>query len=157
MEGVYKETLDIVATSGEIYNIVCGLRGPDSGNKYLKYIFTSRLRGIIGVYGVNVREESTIEFEDIVNAILTMEKHDEHYLNHMYWSFKCLYEISENREALFLSKLAEILDSMVFIENEASVEEEILGRDLSKHVVRVYDNCFRELNSLLKHYSEFVR
>jgi len=76
------EALIRLLKNDDIYDVVTALRGPDTENTALKRIFTLFIRGRLGVPPYWEYTNLKIPFGVVVEAILTVDENDMHYLNH---------------------------------------------------------------------------
>jgi len=75
-----------VVTDEDTYLIVGAIRGPDSTNDSLKYIFTARIRWLAGINGeipFTLRGTSKVSLLDIALATEKVSECDQHYLAHV--------------------------------------------------------------------------
>ena len=155
------EKLQEIVRIAETYDIICGIRGPDSENISLKAIFTARLRYLVAggdIGGGITRPSEKVNLHVLADAIEELSKADYHYLEHVDLAFSCLAEIFERKdehkkaeECLFLSSLAtelrEIAKISLFLDRQ----------EISKDVALwEYNDIFDRLNKLLDRYSNFV-
>jgi len=136
----------------EVRAIVKAIRGPDTGNASLKWIFTARirhlaLRGRTHLIG-QVRPGSTVDFNDIASALVTAAPEDAHLLE---WSKLALAHMrlmlpEHRRELKFLEGLADALMSAA-MSGEARSDLE---------AVNLVELAVAKINSLLEEYAEYV-
>jgi len=112
------EALRILVNQSDIYVIMSALRGPDTENEYLKWVFTARIRHLAGMdcesVGSNCRDEKVVSFKDVIEALKSVNADDRHYLNHvkmalMEFKYKGLID---RDEFLLLYELADILEKV---------------------------------------------
>jgi len=160
VKDAFEKLQEIVKIAG-IYDIVCGIRGPDSGNVSLKTIFTARLRYLVAggdIGGGTTRPSEKVNLHILANAVEKLSEADYHYLEHIDLAFHSLAKIFEKKnelrkavECIFLDNLAiyllDIIHTNRFLERRR-ISENIAIWD--------YDNAFGGINRLLNEYSEFV-
>jgi len=97
----------------DFYNIAAAIRGPDTGNSSLKWIFTARIRYLIGVRnnGAAIRTINKVHIEHVENAVLNLRKGDLHYLDHVQHALTALASLGaiDHEEHWFLYYLADAL------------------------------------------------
>ena len=112
------EALKILVNESDIYNIMSALRGPDTQNYDLKYIFTARIRCLAGMdcesAGSYCREEKIVSLRDVIDALKSINADDEHYLGHV---TEALIEFKhkgliDRDEFLLLYELADIMKNV---------------------------------------------
>jgi len=109
------EALKVLVNESDTYVIMSALRGPDTGNDDLKYIFTARIRHLAGMncegLGGSCRDVKEIRLKDVMEALKHIKEHDLHYLNHVYQALLELrYKgVIDDDEYVLLSELADIL------------------------------------------------
>ena len=110
-----KELAELLTHDADLYNVVTALRGPDTEHSALKRIFTIRIRYLTGLCVVLCREEKTVDFNDIIKAVLAVDTNDIHYLVHVVWALESLEKLKaiDKREAEFLYNLAKLLMDIV--------------------------------------------
>lgn len=107
---IKKYMLKKAVTDEEIYYIVSAVRGPDSENDNLKYIFTARIRWLLGKSEEIVsafRRVKEVPLSTIVKAIEEVKEYDYHYLVHVGEALDMLFKLGliSEREYHFLDKL----------------------------------------------------
>jgi len=109
------EALRILVNDSEIYNIMAALRGPDTQNDDLKWIFTARLRYLVGMdcggSGVRCRTKKEIRLWEVFEALKKVNEYDEHYLSHVELAlFELMVKgLIDKEEYSLLRELADIL------------------------------------------------
>jgi len=110
--------LGVVVETPSFYRIVTALRGPDAAADNLKYLFTCRIRRLLGRWCVgSMRDHREVPFELIMDAyqeaLNAWRKgvNIDHYLSHVYdavWTLQSLSEIDgeTRRELNDLRRLA---------------------------------------------------
>jgi len=112
------EVIELLKNRG-VYDLMCSLRGPDdTGMINLKYLFTARIRAILGIEepGVARRETREVEWQWVKSALEEMVEAQqwtvvEHYLGHVQRALAVLANIDKLRgEAEGLLRLASELE-----------------------------------------------
>lgn len=128
-----------VVTDEDTYLIVGAVRGPDSTNDSLKYIFTARIRWLAGINGeipFTLRGTSRVSLSDIVYAIEEVSECDYHYLAHVGHALDKMLKLGliSKREYDFLEKLryglVKLIDWREF--------EQIEGMNIIKKAIEKY-------------------
>ena len=113
-----KNVLKTIAESKTLYDIVTALRGPDSKNSGLKYIFTSRIRHLALQLKISDTphvgwERNTKYFtsHNIAAAVMQLHPYDIHYLHHVLDALNSLHSLNliNTDEYICLSSLAQVL------------------------------------------------
>lgn len=109
------EALKVLVNESDIYNIMSALRGPDTQNYDLKYIFTARIRHLAGMdckrSDAHCRDKKVVSIRDVMEALKSINADDEHYLGHV---TEALIEFKhkgliDRDEFLLLYELADIM------------------------------------------------
>ena len=119
-------TLFTFFSNSSNYRIATAIRGPDFEANGLKWIFTMRIRRMVGLEfpshsARNTREINAKDLEDAVNELLNQLPHNHfgvrHYLNHTYEAIEALRELQlfDREELDFLDDLQEFFDLLVNI------------------------------------------
>jgi len=95
-------TLSTVVESPTLYRVITALRGPDIYGDNLKYLFTCRLRSILGRFCIGgTRDSSKVPFELVRDAYAEafnakqIGVNVEHYLAHVYDAILALQGFEE--------------------------------------------------------------
>ena len=137
MNWLRKIVLKHMVTDHILYDIATALRGPDSKHDSLKYIFTQRIRWLVGrsteIIG-DFRVDGKIPLDVIVKAVLEVDETDRHFLDHVEYALDVLDELEliGIREFIFLGKLCYYLKKLTYNEGE----EQILGMESIDTVVK---------------------
>lgn len=135
--------LRLALTDNKIYDIVTALRGPDSGNDFLKHIFTGRIRSLLinahYIEDLVRRPSRELHLSDILNAILLTSEPDLHYLSHVIDALNALreYNVLDEREYELLYSLAQAYIKLSQVE---SLGAQITGMDQIKKTIEEYEN-----------------
>ena len=98
-----------------LYDVITAIRGCDSTNSTLKYLFTSRIRYLAGLnpdnVNVNVRVNKEVELWMIYKAVDTVSETDAHCLTHIEYAINTLRRLKliDEKEACMLSTIARTL------------------------------------------------
>lgn len=95
-------------TEEQLWFVLTALRGPDSGDKILKYLTTGRIRSIIGINGTDlsicVNDYSLTGHKIKMRNLLLLDELL-HFRIHFYDAIKILenigYDIGNDREGIF--------------------------------------------------------
>jgi len=141
---IKKYMLKKAVTDKDMYYIVSAVRGPDSQNDNLKYIFTARIRWLVGrndEIASAFRREKKVRLSTIVKAIEEVNEYDYHYLVHVGDALDEMVELGliSEREYGFLYKLY-----CGFID---------LTKDLKYYQVRGVET----IKEAIEKYSEFIK
>jgi len=109
--------LRTIGRNSDLYNIAAAIRSPDTENDSLKTIFTARIRYLVFGSDLDVavtRDDHRVDLSLIANAVLTIRRHDYHYLGHVYDALYSLDTLGmiDQREFRFLLNLADALESL---------------------------------------------
>ena len=149
--------LGVVVETPTLYRVVTALRGPDATADNLKYLFTCRIRRILGRWCPgSMRDHREVPFELIVDAYreaLHAWKRGvsiDHYLSHVYdaiWTLQSLSEVDgeTRRELNDLRRLAYAFIVLLSQGKDMEEAEEELKRLYEKlEVIRCEDNAGEE-------------
>jgi len=106
--------LKVLVNEPDTYLIMTALRGPDTDNENLKYVFTARIRYLAGLdcrgLGRSCRVMKKIRLKDVIEALKYIKAYDFHYLNHVRQALLELrYKgVIDNEEFRVLSELVDI-------------------------------------------------
>ena len=112
------EALRILVNDSGTYLIMSALRGPDTENENLKYIFTARIRCLAGMdcngSSAYCRSKREISLGIVMEALKSVNTNDVHYLRHV-WSalgeLKVL-GVLDATEYRVLCELADIMEKV---------------------------------------------
>jgi len=136
------EALKVLVNESDTFVIMSALRGPDTENEHLKYIFTARIRHLAGLdcrgLGRSCRSMKKIRLKDVMEALKYVKVHDFHYLNHVRQALLGLRfkGVIDDDEYGLLSELADIL------RNVASVH---YSKDEAKQLILSIAKKYRHL------------
>jgi len=98
-----------------LYDIISAIRGCDSYNTVLKYLFTARIRCLAGMNiddaFADVRVDKEIKLWMIYRAVESVSEADIHYLEHITYAINALRRLKliDEKEADMLNAIATIL------------------------------------------------
>ena len=98
-----------------LYDVITAIRGCDSTNSALKYLFTSRIRYLAGLdpsnVNVDVRVNEEIKLRMIYKAVDTVSEVDAHCLSHIECAINALRKLKlmDEKEAYMLTAIARTL------------------------------------------------
>ena len=133
------------------YDIASALRGPDTDNAGLKWIFSSRIRHLLGVRAIAVttRPRASIPLQWLEQALEKLTYRDSHYLFHVLSALSALHEVKaiDVREYWFLYYLA---DAYLTIAESLSSESKWIER------VEEFMHGMDKLVWIINEYRDFV-
>ena len=136
------EALRLLVGCEDAYAIMSALRGSDSGNLELKWIFSARIRYLVGMssraWSPYFRRERTVKLGDVLKALDKVSNIDYHYLNHVEYAIMSLkmWGLIDKDEYELLYNLATILNEVA----EGSME-----RKAAEKNIRNLTNKFRNM------------
>jgi len=136
------EALRILANEPDTYNIMASLRGPDTENDDLKWIFTARIRHLVGMdcerVGAICREEKIVSLRNVFEALKKVNANDEHYLRH---ASKALHEL--RAKGLIDRDEYSLLTELALILRDAGIEH--ITKDEAKDLIKKLAKKHRHL------------
>jgi len=149
----------LMAWRARAYDVAAAMRGPDAENNALKKVFTARIRylaagGKEARMEVMTRKEADVMLDEVAEAIVKLDPHHMHFLNHVVTAVENLEALGliEPREAEFLARLADLLHDFAMwlwdLESSSAVAQDIALDKL--------DELVAKLNEHLDEYAEFI-
>jgi len=114
----------------DTYNIITAIRGPDSCNYGLKWIFTARIRYLLGLRNlvVDIRLSPAVGKRLLYSALEELTDADLHYLYHVSNALKSLHctGVLDEEEYEFLQQLCDIyVKYLCYFEYREHIEVEL--------------------------------